>query len=238
LPFGALLSRDKQYLIQDHPVVVTPNAPAYFRAWHTRTATPRALLSVGNPLSGERRDGEPVSLPAAESEAEEIASIYPSRALLVEGDATKDRVLGALPLCDAAHFAVHANVGLGEMVPPHLILTKTANDDGTLTAPEIAALHLNRLRIVMLAGCRTALSSRPGDDSLVNAFLAAGAGSVVGTLWEVEDASTREMSTLFHRELRKGATPAAALRTTQLEMIRRNAAPSVWASLQLYGSGK
>lgn len=178
------------------------------------------------------------SLPAAESEAKEIAAMYPSHALLVEGDATKDRVLGAFPLCDAAHFAVHANAGLGDLMPPHLILTKTANDDGILTAPEIAALHLNRLRTIMLAGCRTALSSQPGDDSLVSAFLTAGAGSVVGTLWEVEDAPTHEMSVLFHRELRKGSTPAEALRTTQREMIRRGAPPSVWASLQLYGSGK
>jgi CHAT domain-containing protein len=238
LPFAALSSGNHHYLIHDHNVVVTSSFSAYLRASHTKTAMSSALLSVGNPLSGERRDGALASLPAAESEAEEIAAMYPSHALLVEGDATKKRVLGALPLCDAAHFAVHANAGLGEMVPPHLVLTGTANDEGMLTAPEIAALHLNGLRTVMLAGCRTALSSQPGDDSLVNSFLTAGAGSVVGTLWEVEDAPTRTMSTMFHRELRKGLSPKDALRATQLEMIKRGAAPSVWASLQLYGSGK
>ena len=238
LPFAALRSGNNHYLIHDHNVVVTSSFSAYVRASHTKTATSSKLLSVGNPLSDERPGGVLASLPAAESEAEEIAAMYPSRALLVEGDATKDRVVGALPLCDAAHFAVHANAGLGEVMPPHLILTKTANDDGTLTAPEIAALHLNGLRTVMLAGCRTALSSQPADDSLVSAFLTAGAGSVVGTLWEVEDASTRTMSTMFHRELRKGRTPKEALRATQVEMIKRGAAPSVWASLQLYGSGQ
>src|SRR5436190_947716 len=216
------MRNDNRYIIQDHAVVVTPSTSAYLRASHTSTTTPRALLSVGNSLGSE-----PSPLPAAESEAEEIAAMYPSHALLVEGDATKDRVVGALPLCDAAHFAVHANAGLGAVVPPHLILTKTADDEGILTAPEIAALHLNHLRTVMLAGCRTALSSQPGDDSLVNAFLVAGAGSVVWTLWEVEDASTRTMSTMFHRELRTGSTPAEALRITQREMIRRGAPSSV-----------
>ena len=34
-----------------------------------------------------------------------------------------------------------------------------------------------------------------------------------------------------------GATPAAALRTTQIGMIRRAASPRVRASLQHYGSG-
>lgn len=238
LPFAALSSGNNHYLIHDHNVVVTPSFSAFLRASHTKTTISRALLSVGNPLSDERPGGALASLPAAESEAEEIAAMYPSHSLLVEGDATKDRVVGALPYCDAAHFAVHANVGLGDLMPPHLILTKTANDEGILTAPQIAALHLNGLRTVMLAGCRTALSSQPGGDSLVDAFLTAGAGSVVGTLWEVEDASTRTMSTMFHRELRKGLTPKEALRATQLEMIKRGEAPSVWASLQLYGSGQ
>jgi CHAT domain-containing protein len=238
LPFAALSSGNNHFLIHDHNVVVTPSFSAFLRASHTKTTTSRALLSVGNPLSDDRAGGARASLPAAESEAEEIAAMYPSKSLLVEGDATKDRVIGALRLCDAAHFAIHANAGLSDVMPPHLILTKTAKDDGILTAPEIAALHLNGLRTVMLAGCRTALSSQSSDDSLVNAFLTAGAGSVVGTLWEVEDAPTRTMSTLFHRELRNGSTPAQALQKTQLEMIRRNAPPSVWASLQLYGSGR
>jgi CHAT domain-containing protein len=45
------------------------------------------------------------------------------------------------------------------------------------------------------------------------------------------------MSITFHRSLRHGATPADALRATQIEMIRRAASPRVWAALQLYGSG-
>jgi CHAT domain-containing protein len=56
-------------------------------------------------------------------------------------------------------------------------------------------------------------------------------------LWEVDDAATREMSITFHRSLRDGATPAAALQATQVDQIRRAASPRVWASLQLYGSG-
>jgi CHAT domain-containing protein len=178
-------------------------------------------------------------LAAAKTEAEEIATMYPSHALLVKGDATKARVVGALPYCDAAHFAVHANAGIGDAMPAHLILSRTADNEGILTAPEIAALRLDGVRTVVLAGCSTAISpARSRAGSLVDAFLAAGVGSVVGTLWQVEDAPTRTMSIAFHRELRNGSTPAQALRTTQLEMIRHDAAPRVWASLQLYGSGR
>ena len=68
-------------------------------------------------------------------------------------------------------------------------------------------------------------------------FVTAGAGSVIGTLWEIADEPAREISVAFHRELREGSSPAAALRTAQTEMIRRGAPPSVWVAWQLYGSG-
>lgn len=234
LPFAALPSDDERYLIESHEVITTPGLAWYLRALQRKSSTSKALLSVGNPLT----DGRLTSLSAAEEEAKEIATLYPSRALLVGAAATEDRVIGALAYCDAAHFAVHSNSGLGLATPPHLVLTKGKNDDGKLTATEIAALQLQGIRTVVLAGCRTAVSS-PGEGtgSLVDAFLAAGAGSVVGTLWEIKDAQTREISTALHRALREKATPAAALRAVQVSMIRRGRPTRAWASLQLYGSG-
>jgi CHAT domain-containing protein len=229
LPFGALKRADGRYLIEEHPVVVTGSTTAWVQSLHRKRRASRALLSVGNPLPDEQT----VPLAGAEAEAKEVAALYPSRALLIGASATKKRVISNLAYCDSAHFAVHANAGLDEAMQPHLTLSETKDDDGRLTAAEIAALELDHIRTVVLAGCRTAAGRR----SLVEAFLAAGAGSVVGTLWDVDDAATREMSITLHRSLRDGATPAAALRATQIDMIRRAASPRVWASLQLYGSG-
>lgn len=235
LPFAALLQDNGRYLIEDHAVVVTPSLTSWLRSLHTDAKISRALLSVGNPFPVQAG----VSLAGAEAEAKEIAALYPSRALLVGAAATKQRVISALDYSDAAHFAVHANAGLGEAMPPHLLLSESKDNDGKLTAAEIAALQLENIRIVVLAGCRTAVTTPVPSStrSLVEAFLAAGAGSVIGTLWEVDDAATREMSIRFHRASRSGATPAGALRTTQMEMIRSAASPRVWAAMQLYGSG-
>ena len=229
LPFGALIRADGRNLIEEHPIVITPSRTAWLQSLQRKRPTSRALLSIGNPLPDEQT----VSLAGAEAEAKEIASMYPSRALLIGASATKQRVISNLAYCDAAHFAVHANAGLGETMQPHLILSEMNDDDGRLTAAEIAGLELDHVRTVVLAGCRTAAGKR----SLVEAFLTAGAGSVVGTLWEVDDAFTRQMSVTLHRSLRDGSTPVAALRATQINMIRRAASPRVWASFQLYGSG-
>ncbi|HEX2061129.1 MAG TPA: CHAT domain-containing protein, partial [Thermoanaerobaculia bacterium] len=202
LPFGALVKSNGRYLIEDHAVVVAPSTTTWLELRRRKPGASRALLAIGNALPGTHTG----SLAGAEGEAKAIVTMYPSRALLVGAAATKQRVISNLAYCDTAHFAVHANADLGDAMPPHLILSRTKEDDGKLMAAEIAALKLDNLRTVVLAGCRTAAGTR----SLVDAFLAAGAGSVVGTLWEIEDAGTREMSVLLHRELRNGATPAAA----------------------------
>jgi CHAT domain-containing protein len=238
IPFTALANGAGHYLIQDQAIVIAHGLAEYLHASQRKAATSRALLSVGNPPAEQRSSALP-SLMQAEAEAKAIAAMYPSCAKLLGTDATKERVISALSYCDAAHFAVHANAGLGAAMPPHLLLARTGTDDGRLTAAEIAALQLGGIRTVVLAGCHTAATppGQPDTGSLVDAFLTAGAGSVVGTLWEVQDGPTREMSVAFHRALRAGATPAAALRKAQLLMIERGAPPHVWASLQLYGTG-
>jgi CHAT domain-containing protein len=237
IPFTALQQDNARYLIEDHPIVVTPTLNGFLLSTHKRWPTSRALLSVGNPLLDERFSLS--SLAGAEAEAREIAAMYPSRAMLLGADATKQRVSSALEYCDAAHFAVHANTGLADAVPPHLLLSSEKSDDGKLTVADIAKLRLDGVRTVVLAGCRTALPSprQSSTRSLVSAFLDAGAGSVIGTLWEIDDTATQRMSVAFHRRLREGATPAEALRSVQVHMIRSNAPLSDWASLQLYGSG-
>lgn len=241
IPFSALVQPDGRYLVQDHAVAVPPSITSYRRSLRAERASSRAVLAVGNPLLGEglRSLG---SLAGAEAEAQEIAAMYPSRALLVRGDATKQRVVGALAYCDVAHFAVHAAAALNDVSPPHLLLSESSDDDGRLSASEVAELRLGGVRTVVLAGCRTAVATprRPETRSLVDAFLTAGAGNVIGALWEIEDGITRAMSVEIHRVLRRGETPAAALRAAQLSMIgsKTNArSPSEWAGLQLYGSG-
>jgi CHAT domain-containing protein len=238
--FGALMQDGNRYLARDYTVAMTPSITWFLGALQRKPPTSRALLAVGNPDLDERFRSLP-DLSHAEKEAEEIAALYPSKAMLLGENATKERVIGALGHCDAAHFGVHAVAAIGDVPMPFLLLSRSGpDDDGKLYASDIAQLDLTGVRTVVLAGCRTAAvaAQRREERSLADAFLAAGAGSVVGSLWEIEDAVTRELSVMFHRELRSGATPADALRSAQLDMMRANRSVRDWASLQLYGSGR
>jgi CHAT domain-containing protein len=71
-------------------------------------------------------------------------------------------------------------------------------------------------------------------------FLRAGAKQVVSTLWSIDDAKSRELMTAFYIELmRNGGNAAAALRESQLTVMRhrQRSAPYYWAGFQLTSVG-
>jgi hypothetical protein len=82
---------------------------------------------------------------------------------------------------------------------------------------------------VVLSACRSATGRAgraEGVQSLGRAFLHAGARSVVGTLWDVEDRATRRLVERFYAELTQGAPVGAALRAAQRAGFGRDP----WAS--------
>ena len=74
---------------------------------------------------------------------------------------------------------------------------------------------------MILSACVSDLSMRDYDEALtlVTAFAAAGAASVVGTRWSVPDARTALLMFMFHHHLASGRPPGDALRLAQLWML-------------------
>jgi CHAT domain-containing protein len=69
----------------------------------------------------------------------------------------------------------------------------------------------------------------------VNAFIEAGAQSVVSTLWDLEDHATAQLMTAFYANLSHREEKAEALRQAQLEMLNSGAPPYYWAGFVLDG---
>jgi CHAT domain-containing protein len=69
----------------------------------------------------------------------------------------------------------------------------------------------------------------------VNAFIEAGADSVVSTLWELEDHSTEHLMTLFYSKLALHERKVDALRSAQLDLLSEGLPPYFWAGVQIVG---
>jgi hypothetical protein len=74
--------------------------------------------------------------------------------------------------------------------------------------------------------------------SIAEAFLEAGAGTVLAARWEVDDETAGEFLEGFYTSLMKGAQRSTAVRSAMRSMITRgHRASRVWAGFQLFGEG-
>ena len=119
------------------------------------------------------------------------------------------------------------------------------DDDGVLTAEEIAALDLSHTRWAVLAACATAAGSThryEGLFGLARAFRLAGARTVLTSLWPVDDAATAEWTrALYAARIERGLDTAASLADAQRSVLAARRArgdsthPYYWAAFTASG---
>jgi tetratricopeptide (TPR) repeat protein len=184
-PFSAL-SRSDSPLIERYSIVY----PALGRSRTTRPHATGRVLTMGLTNSSHG------SLPLAGAESHSVATLAGDRAF-IDDSATealfKERSGDAVLI----HLATHSIRDPRWPGRSYLELTPGASQDGQLRVEEIARLQL-RARLVLLAGCQTAASAPPGSRGgsgydrfgLVEAFLLAGAESVLASTTDVSDRAT------------------------------------------------
>jgi CHAT domain-containing protein len=98
-------------------------------------------------------------------------------------------------------------------------------EDGVLTAEEVAALDLRGVDWAVLSGCDTGVGEiRVGEDvfGLRRAFQVAGVRTVIMSLWAVEDEGTRHwMTELYRGRLSKKLSTADAVRAAGLVVLHQ-----------------
>ncbi|MCI0490071.1 MAG: CHAT domain-containing protein, partial [Blastocatellia bacterium] len=117
---------------------------------------------------------------------------------------------------------------------------RSGQEDGLLTAMEVAGLDLYGTKLVVLSACDTGVGDlRTGDGvyGLRRALVLAGAETQMMSLWPVSDRGTRDLMIEYYRAIESGEGRSAALRNVQLRMIsgRARRHPYYWASFILSG---
>jgi len=115
-------------------------------------------------------------------------------------DGSSDALEAQLADCDAIHIATHGQTFTDAPDTSGIELRKGT----TLTIRSIEALHLKPGCLVFLNACgssRVTIRSRIQFSSIANAFLAAGAATVVATFWETDDVAAALLSDRFYGHL-------------------------------------
>jgi CHAT domain-containing protein len=178
-------------------------------------------------------------LTSARLEIANIAAIYSPVFVKVGEAATVDAFRGFAGRATVVHFAGH--VLLNERYPmlSRLIFALADKGDSMLLAGDLASLTLSRVRLVVLAACRTGegtTSRSAGVNSVARPLLRAGVPAVVGTLWEIEDAGSPGIMTEFHRRFRHGEGVVESLRQAQLKALGAAGRSSwEWAAFSVFG---
>jgi len=236
IPWAALYdaTRDR-YLVDDFALSVAPSAGEMLLKDGPLNLKP--VLVVGDP-----HEEDAPALPEAAREAGIIAALYDSSTLLEGERATRARFITAARQSGLIHYAGHAESDLADPFGALHLVADSASKSGDLDANAIADLHLSNAPLVILAACGTMRGESghvEGMPSIARAFLAAGARSVIGTLWEVDDDTVAPLFHRLHQELRNGARPSSALRTAQIALAHdpdpRLSHPATWAPVELLG---
>ncbi len=227
LPFAALRSRNDRYLIEDYVLVETLNAP-YFLDLPAGDG-PGMLVSVG---SQEQNSSIRVELAR-------MGEIYPDISSFDGVEVNRTLFLDAMNGASLFHYAGHSALDGSNSLSSSILLDGNFEGPNSVTASEIVDRRLATNALVVLASCDSSVGNSIGGvgfRGLTSAFLVAGAGSVVGSLWPVESTATTQLMLWFHRDLAAGVPIAEALRTAQLSLLAQRSHPYFWSGFTVTGN--
>ncbi len=256
LPFAALVRRDAQgvrFLVEDYLLFRLPSA-SYVTQITKREEQPTIRATATMFSFGINETNEPELLPLrfAAVEAEAVAHLFNGEAR-INANASEAEFVQRAPQFTHLHLATHAVSEPHMPLLSRLKLSGTRDADGNLTVREVLDIQL-QAELVTLGACQSAASfSASGDEGneanrlgLIEAFLQAGARSVLASQLPISDRPTTEFMKAFYQHLRT-QDKVTALANTQRALLRgdlvypenghlhRLTHPRYWASFILVG---
>jgi tetratricopeptide (TPR) repeat protein len=196
------------------PVTVSPSAALWYTSHIPRETAGHVVVAAGP------------GLPGAHAEAEAVAAIYQTSAL-VDASASVQAVTAALDGAVVAHLAAHGRLQLDNPLFSSLRFT-----DGPMTVYDLE--RLNRApRLVVLSACDIGRSVVPAGDELLGvgaAFIAHGTRQIIASVTPIPDAQATHLMIAFHRALAAGNGAAAALAQTQQRLATDDTAAMATAA--------
>ena len=217
VPFAALYD-GKRYLTERFELACLPGVPILEQ---DRQGSALALTDAPV-IAGYSEAGR---LSCAVGEARAVAATVSGGRLLLEDQATRERLHAAAASCTLFHVACH---GLFRTDAPLFSTLDLA--DGPLTAGEVEEWSMPQAQLVTLSACETGVNLSWGSDllGLARGFFRAGARQLLVSLWAVDDVATAELMARFYATLNSGKSVVSALSEAQTMSLAQRQHPFFW----------
>ena len=243
VPWPALrlhtMNGEPRYLVEQCIPVLTPSLHG-FTVLHRRERRPvfgdrRGLLVAAGSFQGRHPD-----LPQIEAESRAMQALFADEIeIRLGGAATWDGLLSTVQregIGDYAflHLATHAFHD-----PLTARLSGFALHDRDVWLEDLWDLAPLPPLVTLSAcsGTRSLVFAGDEPDGLAATCLAAGAATVIGSLWPVLDSVSAQRTEDLYTALQSGAGPASALAAAQRTAILRGESPDLWGGYLCLGSG-
>ena len=236
-----LLPTGNSILADEWKVTYLPNLKLLDRSLFTEAAAssrnPIAVFGLSFPAGNTHQLR---TLERAIPEALQIAAIFDTLPSVNEF-ATVEAFREALQGSRMVHLCTH---GAHNVIAPMfqcLYLHPDLASDGILHAYELDGADLRGLDLITLSACETALGRiDPADNlrGLPATLLSAGVATIIGTLWEAEDAACEIFFVSLYKALKNGAKKFEAFYTAQQDTRMVYPAYRQWGAFYLTGQSE
>jgi CHAT domain-containing protein/predicted negative regulator of RcsB-dependent stress response len=261
VPFPALINDNGDYLIQHHTILTAPSIQVLDLTHQqadkldsSSVVNPEEILIVGDPDMPEIWRPQSATreklrqLFGAAVEAMNISNLLGVDYLTAD-EASEQAVKQRISNDRIVHLATHGLLEYGipqdsgvRDIPGAIALAPSPGQDGLLTSAEILSELDLKAELVVLSACDTGRGDITGDGviGLSRSIIAAGASSIVVSLWAIPDASTSIPMEDFYKQLKLGKDKAQALRLAMLTTMQNDQYrdPRNWAAFTLIGETK
>ncbi|MCI0493901.1 tetratricopeptide repeat protein [candidate division KSB1 bacterium] len=181
------------------------------------------------------------TLPKTEDEVRSVQLFVPDAEIFIGKNATEEIAVQKSRDCSTLILSTHCNLNNQNPNQTFVQLAASGSYDGRWHVGEVQEISCPNLNLVILSACQTAIGQEnPGLEvcTFAESFSAAGASSIIATLWPVSEFSSFELMKHFFQFYFKEKLPKAeALRQAQLALLKdvKYRHPLNWAPFILMG---
>ncbi|KAG1729757.1 CHAT domain-containing protein [Suillus lakei] len=232
-PFRTKADRSKESCLEDLYICsYTPTLSALIRSRQTmKTRVTPSFVAIGQGQPGSEKSK---ALLAVDSELELVRKLVPATATrtTISGDAaTRAGALEALQQNTWVHLACHGKQDPTQPYDSHFVMK-----DEPLTLLDIMEKNIPHAEFAFLSACHTAVGDEETPDEVIH--LAAGLQfsgfkSVIGTLWEVDDAVANHVVEAFYKNVFKDLKDGGVMDCTKAAWALNRATHAVKTKVPL-----